>query len=547
MDQQPSLPKGHDAFGGDVKSFEFARRAIEKLEADCVPRRIWERDHTVWRDDPTEITDRLGWLTVAGGMREAVSEIQEFAADLGPRGVRDVVLIGMGGSSLAPEVLRRTFGSAPGYPRLHVLDSTSPARIRRVTAAVAPDAFHVLMASKSGSTIEVRTVAAHFLALAAAAGIDPPARAFTAITDPGTELDERAAAESFFRTFRNPPDIGGRFSALSCFGLVPAAVLGVDVSALLDGAIDMADACGPDVPVTSNPGAALGGLLAGAALAGRDKLGLLLGPSINSFGLWIEQLLAESFGKEGKGIVPVTDEPEVPVECLGADRMFVAVTVAGDDNVGVEARANDLTNAGHPVLHLVLSAPERLGAEMFRWEFATAVAGHLLDVQPFDQPDVQAAKAQTQTILETFARGQTPPSPESGDAEEVLGTLRPGDYVGLMVYGDPDDALNEALAKLRDAIQRIHHVPTTLGIGPRFLHSTGQLHKGGPNTGVFLQFVLEEGTLPIPGEELDFGRLIRAQADGDFAALLGAERRVVRVDAGADPAATVLDLARSVS
>ncbi len=535
-----SDPTSPSAFGAESLDETTSTALSELAEAD-VPRRIGNRDFTVWSHDPDEISNRLGWLSVAHEMRTGLEEIRVFWRDRIAEGVRDVVLVGMGGSSLAPEVFRQTFGSAPGHPRLHVLDSTSPAWIRRVTASVDPARLHLLVASKSGSTIEVRTVAAHFLELLGPHG---GAACATAITDPGTGLAQRAEAEGFRHAFLNPPDIGGRFSALSRFGLVPAGALGMDLDRFLDSADVMAARCGPDVPAAENPGARLGAFLGGHARTGRDKLGLLASPSIASFGLWVEQLLAESTGKDAVGILPVTDEPPVATDRLGPDRMFAVLRVEGDDNARLDERARELVDAGFPVFRCDLSDAYDLGAEIYRWEFATAVAGRLLEIHPFDQPDVQLAKSRTQSILETFQRGETPPAPEVGDALEALQELHPGDAAMLMVYGDVDESLQAALRDLRAAIQTRWGVPTTVGVGPRFLHSTGQLHKGGPNRGVFVQLVLDEESLPIPGEgDLDFARLIRAQADGDYGALLERERRVVRMAAGEDPGATVRELA----
>lgn len=514
--------------GGHLEDFHTTLRALVDAR---ICRRIWDRDATVWREDPTEIDNRLGWLTI-DEMRASVGRIRSFAAGLADRGVRDVVLLGMGGSSLAPEVFWRTFGAAAGAPRLHVLDSTSPDWIRRVTASLRPGTFHILVASKSGSTIEVRTLAAHFLEFARESGVTPPGQCVTAITDPGTGLDERATREQFHHTFRNDPDIGGRFSALSFFGMVPAGILGIDVGELLNRAAVTMAAAGPDVDAAENPGARLGAFLADNAARGRDKLGLLLSPSIDSFGLWIEQLLAESTGKDGRGILPVTDEPPVEAEALGPDRCFALLTVDGADNGAVAGRADALAAAGHPVFRMTIPDPLSLGAEMFRWEFATAVAGHCLGVQPFDQPDVQAAKTQTQAILDAFESGDRRPGPETGDLAAALATLKPGGYVAVMVYGDPSEKLLEGIAAWRSNVQRQFRVPTTFGVGPRFLHSTGQFHKGGPAGGVFVQVVLDEAALPIPGERIDFAQLLRAQADGDYAALAARGRVVVRVAAG---------------
>jgi glucose-6-phosphate isomerase/transaldolase/glucose-6-phosphate isomerase len=457
--------------------------------------------------------------------------------------VEDVLLLGMGGSSLAPEVFRRTLGSAPGRPRLHVLDTTSPRRIRRVTEAIDARRFHALVASKSGSTIEVRTLFAHYRAVAA--GVGEPGARFTAITDPGTGLEELARAEGFRACFTNDPDIGGRYSALSCFGLVPAAVLGADVDGLLDRAAGMAAACLDDGPAASNPGCVLGAALGAAAGAGRDKLTLLLSPEIESLGLWVEQLVAESTGKDGRGIVPVVGEPWVGAGALGNDRLFVASRVAGGRNEGLDARVAELQAAGCPVLTIDLDGPLDLGAAMFRWEHATAVAGHVLGIQPFDQPDVQSTKAATMRILDALRRGESLPDEAGGDGGRLLRAARPGDYVALMVYGDPSSELLDALDELRAAVGRSLRLATTLGIGPRFLHSTGQLHKGGAANGVFLQILLDEEDVPVPGEHFGFRELLGAQAGGDLDALRAAGRRVARLDG--DPVRAVRELTEGLS
>jgi len=510
---------------GDRSVAGGTREALAALESANVLARIAEGDHTVWSDDPGEIVDRLGWLTVARGMRDEVPGIRGFAAELVAGGVEDVVLLGMGGSSLAPEVFRRTFGSAPGFPRLHVLDTTSPARIRRVTAALKPDRCHVLVASKSGSTIEVQALLAHFEAFVARAG---GGARLSAITDPGTGLDRTAAGKGFHRIFRNPPEIGGRYSALSFFGLVPAAVLGIGLEPLLDRAEEMMRRCAPDRPVAENPGALLGALLGSCASAGRDKLTFLASSVIDSFGLWVEQLVAESTGKDGTGIVPIVGEPPgLPGE-RGADRVFVATRLAGDD--GLDEALDALADADQPVL--VIDVPDRfaLGAEIFRWELATAVAGHLLGVHPFDQPDVQSTKARTAEILDALARGEALPEPEAGDAAGLLSTVREGDFVGVMVYGDPGAEIEEAVTTLRRAFAS-RRIATTYGVGPRFLHSTGQLHKGYSDRCAFLQVLLDEGELPIPGRPYGFGALLAAQAGGDLLALRAAGKRVARVKA----------------
>jgi glucose-6-phosphate isomerase/transaldolase/glucose-6-phosphate isomerase len=525
---------------GDGETARRTAAILSTLDRDEAIRRIWQRDATVWRDDPTEIDNRLGWLTVVDKMRPELSGIRDFADGLTRNRVEDVILLGMGGSSLAPEVLRRTFGSAPGRPRLHVLDSTSPAWIRRVSERVDPELLHVLVASKSGTTVEVQTLHAHFDELVRRAGLERGPR-FSAITDPGTALADLAGDRGFARCFENPPDIGGRYSALSLFGLVPAAILGLDLEAFLERAGRMATACGGDVAPAENPGAVLGALLGACALAGRDKLSLLLSPSIASFGLWVEQLVAESIGKDGTGIVPVVGETIEDPARPGDDRVFVTVRVA-EDEPGPTRLGPELAARGHPVYAIDLTDPLDLGAEMFRWEMATAVAGHVLGVHPFDQPDVQSTKARTEEFLAGLPAAGERPDPAAGDASAIRSALRPGTYVALMVFGDPDAGLEVALDSLRRSLLARFGVATTLGIGPRFLHSTGQLHKGGGEGGVFLQMVLEEEPLPIPDRPYGFRELLRAQADGDLAAIRAAGRRILRVPPVPDPVAAIRSL-----
>jgi glucose-6-phosphate isomerase/transaldolase/glucose-6-phosphate isomerase len=521
-------------------------RAVESLaraDAAGIVRRLWQKDFTIWRDDPTEISNRLGWLTVVDTMRPRASEIQGAAAALRDSGITDVVLLGMGGSSLAPEVFRRTFGSAPGFPALHVLDTTSPNWIRRVTSGLDAKKLHVLLASKSGSTIEVRTLFAHFEGFLRAAGIERIGDHFSAITDPGTALDALSRQREFRHAFLNPADIGGRYSALSLFGLVPAAMIGLPVHEMLDAAAAMMERCREESP--RNPGLQLGVFLGASAREGRDKLTMLTSHGLSSFGLWIEQLVAESTGKDGTGIVPVAEEPYAPVDRLGSDRVFVATRCADEGDATLDARIRELEAAGQPVYVIDVPSAQALPAEMFRWELATAVAGHVLGIHPFDQPDVQAAKSQATKILDSLAAGNAPPAVETRDAQELLGLVVTGDYVGFMVYGDPSDELLASIDELRAAVTKRFGVATTLGIGPRFLHSTGQLHKGGAPNGVFPQIVLAEEDLAIPGEAFGFRQLMEAQAGGDLAALRASGRRAARVDLA--DASAVRALARSLA
>ena len=534
------------AFQAPAPFADAVRAALASLASDAIPSRIWARDHTVWSEDPREITDRLGWLDVMREMRPHLPTIRAWADRLAGDGVDDVVLLGMGGSSLAPEVFRRTFPKVRGRPELHVLDTTSPHWIRRVTASLDLRRAHFVVASKSGTTIEVDTLFAYFRELVRSSVGAEWSDHFTAITDPGTRLADQAASEKLRAAFLNPPDIGGRFSALSLFGLVPAAALGVDVEALLASAEEMARECGPEAPVDANPGAVLGAVLAEGVRCGRDKMTLLRASPLSSFGLWVEQLLAESTGKNGTGIVPVVDEPGGEAEPSG-DRVFVAVGTAPGADAALERSVDALRGAGAPIFRTWTGDLEGLGGEMFRWEFATAVAGHLLAIHPFDQPDVQSAKTRTSEILAKLARGERLAQVEPGDARALLGSLGEGDWVGLMVYGDPSEALTSALEQLRRALQTRRRVATTLGLGPRFLHSTGQLHKGGANRGVFLQIVLPEETLPIPGRPWGFRELMEAQADGDLSALREGGRRAERLRLVGDAAVAVRELADAVA
>jgi len=474
-------------------------------EAEIVGR-IWWADHTVWKADPTEIADRLGWLRVAGDMRGRAAELEDFAK----RAADDhdqVVLLGMGGSSLAPEVQSHTVGS-PRLP-LTVLDTTHPATLVATEARLDLDRTLFLVASKSGTTVETRSHLAHFWDLTGGDG-----SRFVAVTDPGTPLDDLATERGFRALFRNPEDIGGRYSALSLFGLVPWALLGAPMEELLDGADRMAGACWRE-DTAENPGAQLGARLGEAALHGRDKLTLVLPDRLAPLGDWIEQLVAESTGKEGRGIVPVVGEDLGPPEVYGPDRIFVAY----GEHEGLDA----IEAAGHPVVRLT---QEDLGGEFFRWEFATAVAGHVLGINPFDQPNVAEAKEATARILEKGFE-----DPGFDELPLLFTEVRPGDYIAIQAFLDLTAETREALQRVRLALRDRFSVATTVGFGPRYLHSTGQLHKGGSNTGVFIQVVDEDRPqdASIPGEPYSFGRLIDAQALGDLRSLREGGRRVARV------------------
>jgi transaldolase/glucose-6-phosphate isomerase len=491
---------------------EWVTARIRRLGDEEVLRRIWARDHSVWRHDPTEIADRLGWLDAPS--RADREGPRRFADEVAAEGLTHAVLLGMGGSSLAPEVFRRVCGVAEGRLDLGVLDTTHPDAIAALETEIPLDRTLFVVSSKSGTTIETRSHMAYFLDR-----LGDGSR-FAAITDPGTPLEKAARDAGFRHVFTAPPDVGGRYSALTPFGLVPAALIGADLDAVLGSAEDAATECGPEVPPARNPAAVLGAALGEAALAGRDKLtlGVFHRPDapggqhhLEPLGAWVEQLVAESTGKDGTGILPVDGERFGSEDVYGYDRVFVTL----DEPPTLE-----------PWLALEVGSPDYLGRAVFVWELATSVAGHILGIQPFDQPDVQAAKDRTGELLE---KGELPEEPP-GDLSRLLESVRPGDYVAVQAFVAPTDRtwgiLEEARMRIRDRLR----VATTLGFGPRYLHSTGQLHKGGPDTGVFVQVVEEPAQdLPIPGRPFSFGTLLRAQAAGDLAALRDRGRRVARV------------------
>ena len=447
---------------GDRALDDAVEVRLQRFAGQELTRRIWARDFTVWGDRPEEVSDRLGWLNVHESMRALLPDLEEFAQRCRSDGFRTVLLAGMGGSSLAPAVLGDVFGVAPGMLDLVVMDTTHPEEILSIERSLDIDETLFVIASKSGTTIETRSHLAYLWRKV------PDGSRFVAITDRGTPLEALAAERGFRRSFINPGDIGGRYSALSLFGLVNASLLGVDLGRLLDEAAGMASAC--RAPASSNPGARLGAAMGEAALQGRDKLTLALPGSLRSLGYWIEQLVAESTGKEGRGIVPVEGEDIGEPDVYGQDRLFVAIGEEGGD-----AAVVSLERAGHPVIHLPFRDSPDVGREFFRWEFAVAVAGAVLGINPFDQPNVQEAKEATKRALEG---GFEPDGFE--DPAEILSRVRPGDYVAIQAYLPREEGVERRLHSVRMAIRDRLRVATTVGFGPRFLHSTGQLHKGGP-------------------------------------------------------------------
>ena len=520
--------------------------ALVDLERLDLVARIWARDHTAWKPDPTEIADRLGWLDVAHGMRANVPDLQAFAEEARSDGIRHVVLLGMGGSSLGPEVVRQTFGSAPGFPELIVLDSTVPEAVLAVTSEIDPAATLFSLSSKSGTTTEPLALYAHFRALVeSAVGTEDAGRRFFAITDAGTPLETMARERGFRRAFLNPADIGGRYSVLSYFGMAPSALTGMSVATLLDRACDMMDACAPSVPVRQNPAALLGAAMAGHVMQGRDKLTLIASPSMAAFGLWAEQLIAESLGKEGRGIVPVSGEPLLDPVHYGDDRLFVHLRLEGDEISAEDAAIAAIESAGRPVVRLQLRDRYDLGAEFFRWELATAIAGAMLGIQPFDQPNVQQAKDQTVLVLGESGRlGRLPDVEAPCSLSDLLSTAGQGDYLSIMAYVRQTPESDSALNALRRSVAERYCIATTLGYGPRYLHSTGQVHKGGPGTGLYLLLTSEPiEDVPVPGESFTFGTLAEAQALGDLRALQALGRRVARIRLPSAGAASLGNLA----
>jgi transaldolase/glucose-6-phosphate isomerase len=548
--------------------------ALSRADRDSFAARVWRKDPTLWKPHPAqqgEIADRLGWLTVAEQMTDALHRLDDLRNDVRAAGFTHCVLLGMGGSSLAPEVLRETFGVARGQPDLLVLDSTDPATILSVEHVVNLAHTLFLVASKSGGTIETLSQFRYFYDKVRATAGERAGGQFIAITDAGTRLDQMAQNAHFRSDFRNPADIGGRYSALSYFGLVPAAVLGLDIPTLLDRAETMSHACAPSCPARENPGVWLGAVLGALALRGHNKVTFVLAPPIATLGDWLEQLLAESTGKEGKGILPVAGEALGPPQVYGNDRLFVYLRADQGFDPAQDAAVAALEAAGQPVVRLALKDAYDLGAEFFRWEFATAVAGAFLGINPFDQPNVQEAKDNTDRLLQEYVKARALPQPkavlqtetrnvsivaEGEQSGRIRGAISlqaalesffrqaaEGDYIALLAYLQQTPETEATLERMRVRLRDVTRLATTLGFGPRFQHSTGQFFKGGLNTGLFVQFVATETVdVPIPGAPYTFGVLKQSQALGDLESLETHGRRVIRIGLGADVAAGLGEL-----
>jgi len=534
-----------------VRHEAAVQAAFRQVESDRVVERLWRRDPTLWPDPSpgaAPATERLGWLALPDALPGLTSEAAAFAADATDSGFQDAVLLGMGGSSLAPEVMGSILGSSPGALKLHVLDSTVPAQITAVQQRLDVTRTLFVVSSKSGTTIEPLSLYSHFRTALKEAGVESPGGHFAAITDPGTPLEDLAREQGFSRVFPGQIDVGGRFSALSGFGVVPAALIGAPLDALADASRAMARACHRAGP--GNPGAQLGAFLGGLCAQGRDKVTLILSTELQRLGLWIEQLLAESTGKLGKGLIPVSGEPLYDPAVYGPDRQFVYVRLAGSGDAASDAHAAALERAGAPVTRLEMQDRSALWSEFFRWEFAVAVASTLIGVHPFDEPDVNLAKDKARSAL--GAPSTVPDALPEETAEATVGKLlsqtSEGDYLAIAAFLPETEGLTEAIGELRAAVTTRTGIATTFGYGPRYLHSTGQLHKGGPGSvSVLLLTAGDPAALPIPGEPHGFDALAAAQAAGDLDALRSLGRRAALTSLGGDYPAAIRCLAASVA
>lgn len=534
---------------------------IERARVEGWARRLWAKDASLWTG--ADEAKWLGWLSAGRGEDVDAAALATLQADVKAGAYTHALLLGMGGSSLGPEVIAKTFAPAAGFPKLLILDSTDPAQIARVEAEVDLARTLFIVSSKSGSTLEPNILHDYFYARAKQAMCDTdPGAHFIAVTDPGSPLDDLARRDGFWRTLYGDPEIGGRYSVLSNFGMIPAAIIGHDTTAFLAKTRTMVWSCGADAPPAANPGFLLGALLGVAALAGRDKVTIFASPAIADFGAWAEQLLAESTGKHGKGLIPVNGEPLGPPDVYGADRVFVSLGTEDQADQARAAALDALEHSGHPVVRITLASAEMLGQEFFRWELAVAIAGAVMQLNPFDQPDVEASKAKTVALTDAFERTGTvqadaalarsdglalyadprnakalAQAAEANTLEALLSAhlkrAHAGDYIGLLAYLDRDQPHRDAMRRLRQRIRDKLKVATVVGFGPRYLHSTGQAYKGGPNSGVFLQITAEAAKdISIPGRKASFSIVEAAQARGDFDVLAERGRRVLRLHLG---------------
>lgn len=550
-------------------------KSTEQWRASAKIRRLWHKDKSVWTGSDED--KWLGWLTSADTGKANQQRYERLAERVKQQGFTDAVVLGMGGSSLGPEVIAQTFDRKPGFPKLHVLDSTDPAQIRALEASVNIGKTLFVVSSKSGSTTEPNILKNYFFAkIIATVGTEKAGDHFVAVTDPGSSLDKAAASQGFADVFHGDPAIGGRYSVLSPFGMVPGAIAGVDLGKLLDLTLPMVRSCSADVPPSENPGVHLGLALGAAGLAGQDKVTISASASIADFGAWAEQLIAESTGKDGKGLIPIAGEPLGDVSVYGKDRFFIDLRIAGENDEALDKKLDALELAGHPVVRILLHSTYHLGQEFFRFELATAVAGAVLGINPFNQPDVEAAKIKTRELTAAFEKsGTLPPVKPVLAADDVeiftddanaaalrkagagkdllswlhahLGRVGKGDYVALLAYIDRNETHIETLQTIRMAIRDKKHVATCAEFGPRFLHSTGQAYKGGPDSGVFIQITSDDASdLAIPGQKASFGIIKSAQARGDFDVLTERGRRALHIHLKGDLATGLAMLDKTI-
>jgi transaldolase/glucose-6-phosphate isomerase len=550
--------------------------AIDDWKSGKKVERLWKRDASLWTG--SDEGNWLGWLTIVEEQIARIAELKRAAAEIKEENFGHILLLGMGGSSLCPEVLQKTFGTLPGYPRLHILDSTDPAQIKACENKVDLASTLFIVSSKSGTTLEPNIYKQYFFErVKQVLGPEKAGSHFIAITDPGSKMQLVAERDNFRHVFYGVPSIGGRYSALSSFGMVPAALMGLDVARFLQRAQEMVTACGPTVEVKNNPGVLLGITIAAAAKSGRDKITFITSPGIRDLGAWLEQLIAESTGKQGKGIIPVDREELGAPELYGSDRIFAYLRLESDADKNQAAKVDALEKAGHPVMRISLADIYDLGQEFFRWEMATAVAGSVLGINAFNQPDVEASKVATRNLTSEYEqKGSLPPenpifeqngvklftdlknadalAKATGNNKSLATYLRAhfdrlgkGDYFALLAYIEMSSDHEARLQDIRHPVRDAKHNATCLGFGPRFLHSTGQAYKGGPNSGVFLQVTCDDANdLPVPHQKYSFATVKAAQARGDFQVLVERNRRALRVHLGKDLAAGLSELQAAV-
>lgn len=547
--------------------------SLEEWKKSGKVKRLWQKDASLW--DGKDEGKWLGWLDITKEQIENVEKLKQIAADIKKAAFKNALLLGMGGSSLCPEVLRMTFGKAAGFPDLHVLDSTDPAQIKALEASVDLASTVCIVSSKSGSTLEPNIYKQYFFdRIRSKVGDKEVGSRFIAITDPGSKLQRVAEKDKFRKVFMGVPSIGGRYSALSNFGMVPGAVMGIDVLKFLKVTEQMVGACGADADAATNPGVVLGTILGIAANQGRDKLTILTSKGIFDLGAWLEQLIAESTGKSGKGIIPVDRELVSKPDVYGTDRVFAYLRLESDPDKVQSAAVDALAKSGNPVVRILLPDIYSLGQEFFRWEIATAVAGSLIGINAFNQPDVEASKVETRKLTSEYeSTGKLPSEAQfftgdgiklyadlkntvalksggtlAGFLKKHLARLGAGDYFAVLGYLTMNEVNEEALQTIRLAVRDNKKVATVLGFGPRFLHSTGQAYKGGPNSGVFLQITCDDAVdILVPGQKYTFGVVKAAEARGDFAVLAERGRRALRVHLGKDVAAGLATLTDAVS